>query len=201
MTGRGVGARVWARLITPARFGGCTHHTDVLASAQSSCSSLGADGGGNLSTKNWLSTWGLRKMSNFSEHLTSVGKYIRKIKLDTIVPHSKVPPSLIFMGIIPSVISLSILNRLIPISVLDCSTGWLSFYKKFFCIWFGILVCRLILERSYFCLYFLLYLAVLWLPPPQPLARWSRSRTPTHGFSQVLIWENAETTAIPVQGQ
>ena len=127
MTGRGVGGRLWTRLITAARFCGCTHHTDVPASAQSSRSSLGADGGGNLSTKNWLSTWGLKKMSTFSEHLTSLGKYIRKIKLDTIVPHSKVPPSLIFMGIIPSVISLNILNRLIPISALDSSPGWLSF--------------------------------------------------------------------------
>lgn len=49
-----------------------------------------ACGGGNLSMKNWLSTWGLRKMSNFSEHLSSVGKYNKKVKLDAIVPHSKV---------------------------------------------------------------------------------------------------------------
>ena len=53
-------------------------------------------------------------------------------------------------------ISFSLLNKVIQISLLDCFTGWLPFLKKifFFCIWFGILACRRILKRSYFCLSF-----------------------------------------------
>lgn len=47
---------------------------DILARAQTGCSCLGADGGGNQSTRNWLSNWGLGKMSYFSKNLNSVGK-------------------------------------------------------------------------------------------------------------------------------
>ena len=95
MTGGGVGSTVWTRLVISACFCGCEGY--ILTSAQSGFSCLRADGGGNQSTRSWLSNWGLGKMSYFSKNLNSVGKYIRKIKLDTIVPHSKVPPPHLFL--------------------------------------------------------------------------------------------------------
>ena len=72
VTGGGMGGTVWTRLVISACFWGCKGWYP------GQCSEWlflpGADGGRNQSTRNWLSNWGLGKMSYFSKNLNSVGK-------------------------------------------------------------------------------------------------------------------------------
>lgn len=107
----------------------------------------------------------------------------------------------IFMGMISSLISWSILNRLVPISLLDCSIGWFPFLKKkknffsydleYWCMglfWKGVIFICLFPLRSF------------GPASTSSLGCWSKNRS-THGFSQVPTCKDATAALVQGQGQ